>query len=298
MKFQKFTVLSFVLMVFSITSCSSEDSPAQEQEQEINPANQKLTSITFPSSFNLAYMMDKQELKYDDLKRLSLNGVVEIKYVNDELIETNLLEENISNIDLEAKTYIKLKDKNIVSVISNRIFKKLTGEVYSIERDSTAFTYENEYLSKVVTYFKQSGDYGEGKYRLEKQLDFQVTNGNITQIKTSQYGDSYITNYTYDSSPNIPMNDFGYETPLHKIGIDRVLVHDKIGKKNANNIVSIENVFNEVPFQRSYKTINFKRNLDKFGRITEILLSGTCVTSNPNSVASNFTDEKLIFEYK
>lgn len=298
MKFQKITIFPFALIILLATACSSEDSPKDEQEQEINPANQKLVSITYPTSSNLAYMNDKQEYQYDDLSRIKLNGAVEIKYVSDDLIETNLLEDNMSNVDLEAKTFIKLKEKNIVSFIGNRVFKKLTGEVTSIDRDSTVISYENGYLFKLVTYFKSITTGSTGKYYLQKQIDFTITNGNITQTKTTEYGDVVVTNYTYDSSPYIPMGDFGYETPLHKVGLIKPLFYNKLGKSSANNIIKIENVFTKTPFQKSYKTISFKRNFDKYGRISEILLSGSCVTSNPDNVATDFTDEKVLFEYK
>ncbi|WP_264529660.1 hypothetical protein [Flavobacterium sp. N502540] len=301
MKFQKLPLLPLALIVLSLYSCTSEDSPTSGEITDpvvINPAEQKLVSIAYPSSSNLAYMMDKQEFKYDNSKRINIIGsYLSVSYVGDDLIETKTLGDNVSNADIENKTSIVLKNKNVATIISNTVFKRTTGETYSIERDSTVYSYANEYISKILSYHKKFVD-GDGKYRLQRQLDFQVTAGNITQVKVAEYGEIVVSNYTYDSTPNILMGDIAYETPLSLIRGHNILLHDKLGKRNVNNVVSMENVFKETPFQKSYKTVNYRRNVDKYGRISEIVLSGSCVTSNPLNTATNFTDEKVIFEYK
>ncbi|MFH6935374.1 hypothetical protein [Flavobacterium sp. FlaQc-30] len=298
MKLNFFSLLSLTIILLNLSACSSEDSPKSDQPETIDPAAQNLVSITFPTSSNMAYMTDKQEFKYDDKRRINLIGnYYAITYVNDDLIETKNLGDNVSNANIENKTSIILKNKNISLVISNTVFKRTTGEVYSIERDSTVYTYDNEYIAKIVKYHKMSVD-GDGKYRLDKQLDFIVTDGNITQVKTLEYGDVVVSNYKYDSEPNILLGDIAYETPLFKVDGYEILTHNKLGKRNKNNVISMENVFTETPFQKSYKTVNFKRNLDKSGRISEIIISGSCVTSNPLNSATNFVDEKVIFEYK
>lgn len=298
MKFKIFSLLSLTIVLLSLSACSSEDSPESNEPETIDPAAQNLVSITFPTSANMAYMSDKQEFKYDDKKRINLIGsYYSITYVNDDLIETKNLGDDISNADLENKTSITLKNKNISLVISNTVFRRTTGEVYSIERDSTVYSYDNEYISKIVRYHKMSID-GDGKYYLDKQIDFTVTDGNITQVKTLEYGDVVVSNYIYDSEPNIFLGDMAYETPVFKVDGYQIITQDKLGKRNKNNVISMENVFPETPFQKSYKTVNFKRNLDKFGRISEIIISGSCVTSNPLNFATDFTNEKIIFEYK
>lgn len=298
MKFKIFSLLSLTIVLLSLSACSSEDSPESNEPETIDPATQNLVSITFPTSANMAYMSDKQEFKYDDKKRINLIGsYYSITYVNDDLIETKNLGDDISNADLENKTSITLKNKNISLVISNTVFRRTTGEVYSIERDSTVYSYDNEYISKIVRYHKMSID-GDGKYYLDKQIDFTVTDGNITQVKTLEYGDVVVSNYIYDSEPNIFLGDMAYETPVFKVDGYQIITQDKLGKRNKNNVISMENVFPETPFQKSYKTVNFKRNLDKFGRISEIIISGSCVTSNPLNFATDFTNEKIIFEYK
>ncbi|TCN59395.1 hypothetical protein D0809_05745 [Flavobacterium circumlabens] len=301
MKFQKLSLLPLDLMVFSLYSCSSDDSSESDQEVVIvTPAEEKLVSVSNPSGSNMAYMQDKQEFKYDDQKRVNLVGYYfSISYVNDELIETKTLGDDVSNADIETKSSITLKNKNITSIISNTVYKRTTGETYSIERDSTVYSYENEYISKIVHYQKRSIT-GDGKYRLERKMDFQVTNGNITQVKTNDpYNGIVVTNYTYDNTPNILMGDFAYETPLSLVRGYNILMHDKLGKRSANNIVTMENVFTETPFQICYEKISYKRVLDKSGRIKEILLSGNSITSNAAYYPlGNFKDEKVIFEYK
>ncbi|RXM42592.1 hypothetical protein, partial [Flavobacterium sp. YO12] len=146
MKLNFFSLLSLTIILLNLSACSSEDSPKSDQSETIDPATQNLVSITFPTSSNMAYMTDKQEFKYDDKRRINLIGnYYAITYVNDDLIETKNLGDNVSNSNIENKTSIILKNKNISLVISNTVFKRTTGEVYSIERDSTVYTYDNEY---------------------------------------------------------------------------------------------------------------------------------------------------------
>lgn len=303
MQLKKLPLLSFALMLLSLSACSSDDSP--EPPKVIDPVVEpvvvplKLVSITYPKGTNMAYMQDKLEFKYDDQKRVNLIGYyLSVSYISDELIETKTLGDDISNEDVEEKSSITLKNKKITSVITNTVSKKTTGEVNSIQRDSTVYSYENEYIAKIVNYQKRYIT-GDGKYRLAKQMDFQVTNGNITQVKTTVDEEVVVTNYTYDANPNIVMGDFAYETPLSLIPGYDILTYDKLGKTSVNNIVTMENVFTEVPLRISYQKISFKRVLDKSGRISEILLSGNSISSNPAYYPlTNFTDEKVIFEYK
>lgn len=302
MKLSKKLLFLIPFIFLTISSCSSDDSSPNPEPEVVNPANQKLVSISYPSSMLLAYMRDGEQYGYDDSKRINKiisssfsNGVI---YVNDNLIEVDLLTENISNVDMAQKTSMYLKNNSIELSISNTISKRIdTGVIYRIDRDSTVYTYENEYISKVMLYHKTLIQ-GDGKYRLEKQIESKVTNGNITQLKRTAFGEVIITNYTYDTNPNISMGEFAYETPFFLIGGSNVIWKDKLGKKNTNNIIAIENEYTEIPFQKSYKKINLKRNLDKYGRLSEILMSGSSITSNPNNTSTDFTDEKVIFKYE
>lgn len=289
-------------MMLSLSSCSSDDSSKSDEKTDpvvVAPVEEKLVSITYPRSEKMAYSVDNEQFKYDDQKRVNFIGYyLSVSYVNDELIEMKTTGDDITNADLEEKTSIKLKNKNITSIIANRAYKKLTGETSSVYRDSSVFSYENEYLSKIVTYAKRSVD-GDGIYRLKRQLDFKVTAGNITQVKTTDTDKVVITNYTYDNTPNVLMGDFAYDTPVSLVRGYYILTHDKLGKRSANNIIAMENVYTEAPLQISYEKLTYKRVLDKSGRISEIWLSGNSITSNQAYYPlTNFTDQKVIFQYK
>lgn len=302
MKFQKLSLLSLALIMLSLSSCSSDDSSKSDEKTDpvvVAPVEEKLVSITYPRSEKMAYSVDDEQFKYDDQKRVNFIGYyLSVSYVNDELIETKTTGDDITNADLEEKTSIKLKNKNITSIIANRTYKKLTGETSSVYRDSSVFSYENEYLSKIVTYAKLSVN-GDGIYRLKRQLDFKVTAGNITQVKTTDTDKVVITNYTYDNTPNVLMGDFAYDTPVSLVRGYYILTHDKLGKRNANNIIAMENVYTEAPLQISYEKLTYKRVLDKSGRISEIWLSGNSITSNQAYYPlTNFTDQKVVFQYK
>lgn len=302
MKFPKLLFL-IPLIFLTISSCSSDDSSQDNEPEVVNPTSQKLISVVYPSSQLMAYSMPREEYRYDNLKRINsilspgyLNGVT---YVNDNLIEADLLMENVSNFDIEQKVSMHLKNNIIEFSITNKIFRLTdTKAIYRVDRDSTVYTYENEYVSRVMIYHKTLIQ-GDGKYRLENQIDSKVTNGNITELKRIEFGKVIITNYTYDTNPSISMGDLAYDTPLFLMGgLFNIILKDRLGKKSANNIIAIENTYEEIPFDKSYKKINFKRNLDKYGRLSEILMSGSAITSNVNNVSTDFTDEKVIFKYE
>ncbi|WP_166924527.1 hypothetical protein [Flavobacterium poyangense] len=310
MRFLKLPFIFPFLILSTITSCSSDtDSPSTPDPvlpEVVNPANEKLVSVVYPFSSNIPYMMDKQDFEYDNLKRISkiaLGGFVHgITYVNPDLIEINLLDDPIEGIKMQSKKTITLKDGNVVLIVDRKFdVYAAANEVRNSQTDSTLFSYTNKYLSK-VQFYRKSVNWGNS-YSLNKQVDFQQVNGNITQAKITEVksGIGTVVNYTHDASPYMNMGDMVYETPLYYGSVEglHIFFKDKLGKNNVNNITKAELSYEKsLPGYFAYKTINFSRNVDKHGRLTEILLSGTTIKDINETPAGNFINEKMSFIYK
>lgn len=309
MRFSKLPFILFSSICITITSCSSDEDSASDtlpvQPEVVNPANEKLVSVVYPFSNNIPYMMDKQTFEYDNLNRISkikfTGFVYGVTYVNPDLIEINLLEDPIEGRKMVSKKTISLKDGNVTLIVDKKFdLIEATNESKNAETDSTLFSYSNKYLSKVQFYGK-SVNWGNS-YSLDKQFDFIEVNGNITQAKeTSEYSGITEVNYSYDSNPYVNMGDMVYETPLYFGSVEglHVFFKDKLGKKNVNNIAKVDFSYEKRSNQfLGYRTIFFTRNLDKNGRLSEILLSGTLTKSVDGTPSSSFNNEKMSFIYK
>ncbi len=303
----------FLIVFLSITlfSCSSDDSSTmnetgQEEGGEDEITNQKLTAVSFPSGQNLAYSNDQINFEYDESEKISKiytigeGTIYGVTHVDDNLIEMELLQENISNAELQEKKSIHIKNNSIEFIVTDRSFKFIGDNRTEYFRDSISFIYANNYISKIESYTKKSTSKPIlTEYIKNNDLVFEITNGNITKVVKTE-GELIKTSvYTYDENPYIELGEYAYETPFN-FGFDYILIHDKIGKGNSNNIVSITNTF-ETPYDLipEYESINYKRVMDEEERIQEILLSGKTIATHPSYPSSTtFADEKVIFTYK
>lgn len=309
MRSEKLLLFLLPIIFFTITSCSSdsEDSPTKpepEKPEVINPANQKLVSIVYPQSMDIGYSKDPQTYEYDDLKRVnkvSFTGwVYGVTYVNENLIEVEMLDDPIAGLKQHSKRSFHLQNGNVALVVNSSYdIVESTKEVRAGTKDSILYKYTNNYLSRVEHY----GSNNNGiNYRLNRQVDFKIENGNVTQTKETGYaGEVVEVNYTYDSNAYINMGDMIYETPLsyvNNFGMD-IVVKDRLGKKSTNNIIKIDNIYKAyLPQPTSFNSITLKRNVDEFGRISEILMSGTTLTVLNSNNFKNFNDVKMSFIYK
>lgn len=309
MRSEKLLLFLLPFIFFTITSCSSDsgDSPTKPtpvQPEVINPANQKLVSIVYPRSMDIGYSRDPQTYEYDDLKRvnkISFSGwVYGVTYVNDNLIEIDMLDDPIAGFKQNSKRSLHLQNGDITLMVNSSFdVVEATKEVRSSSKDSVLFKYTNNYLSRLEYY----GSSNNGKnYRLNRQVDYKIENGNVTQMKETGYsGEVVEVNYTYDNSPYINMGDMIYETPFFyafNYGMD-IVVKDRIGKKSTNNVIKIDNIYkNYLPQPTAFNSITLKRNLDEFGRLAEILMSGTTITEVNSTNFKKFTDVKMSFIYK
>jgi hypothetical protein len=304
-------LLPFLLLFifFTITSCSSDDNvsstkPNPVQPEVINPASQKLISIDYPYSPDIVYSKDDQTYEYDDLKRvnkISYSGwVYGVTYLNENLVEINMLNDPFAGRRENSKQLLHLQNGNITLMVKSSFdVIELTNEVRNSQKDSVVFKYTNNYLSGLEEY--QSRNNGKN-YSLNRQVDYKIENANIIQMKETGYsGEVVEVNYTYDNSPYIDMSDMIYETPFFYAtkASKSIVTKDRIGKKSANNIIKIDFKYkNYLPHRKAFNSIVLKTNLDKFGRLAEVLMSGTTKTEVNSTNFENFTDVKTSFIYK
>ena len=305
MKPSKFLIVTVFLISILNTSCSSDDNLKQPIdsliEQPVNPSSQNLFSISSPRGQDMAYSGDTQEFEYDNLKRItkiSFGGIVfGVIYANENLIETNLLQENISNVNLTLKSLYYIQDNKIQYILKNAISRSVDTNIFQDkERDSIQFTYVNNYISKIEEYSKFTRTVNFPAYKLEDKTEFEITNGNITRTQRTNLNIGIITStFTYDDKPYIPMSEFAYETPYY---LNNILIEKYIGSKSKNNVIRVVNVYPQIAASQKYfEVVNYSRELDQFGRLQYINLSGNTITTNP-FINSSFSNKKTVFTYK
>lgn len=294
MKFLKLLLLAFLFLNYS---CSSETEEEVESPKKIN---NKLVSISYPKDTG-SYMMDRTFYEYNtsgQINKISFYGnSYNVIYVSENLIELNLIKDNILNAEIKETIYINLKNNSVQNSVTHTVFKALNYTQYS--KDSIAYIYKNDYPYK-VNYYTKMGDKNpiSNNYELIKSITLTVEDGNITKAITTEGKTTKVSTYTYDNNSHINLGEFTYEMPL---GLDfkHILIHDKLGKKSTNNIVSVKNTF-KTPFELvpEYKTIDYTRVLDSHNRLIEISISGKTISTHsgyPSSVS--FTDKSGIFSY-
>lgn len=298
---KKITFLAILSIQVLTSACSSSDNelPSSENNQPNNPPTQintKPLSITYPydSDNNLAYYQDKKIYTYDNEKvsKISYGGTIyDVKYIDSNLIELNLLQENVSNANEKEKKSIYLINNNVQYILID----KTTTFSNRIDRskDSISYSYSNNFPVKIEYYHKTPN---LTPYNLSKKIEYTISNGNIITSKTIENQTTEIRNYTYDNNSHVKYGELAYETPLN-LGIEYILIHDKTGNENLNNITSvtqtIESTYNSFMY---FKTINYTRKIDLNNRLQEISMTGTTFVTS-TSTNKNFSDQKIKLEY-
>lgn len=318
MKFKKLLLPFLPLIFFSIVSCSSDSEdpqPISKDPEVIAPITEKISSIKY--SYNevqvLPYNFNEEKYEYDNLKRINKINVegwiYNVTYVSSDIIKISLIEDSVIGYKDYSEKTLKLKNGDVTTIVDRRYFRdESTNELSDLKIDSTTFTYSDRYLSKIQNYL--SKNHGKS-YTLENQLDFQVTDGNITEVKrvNTSIGNISVAKYKYDTNAYINLGDINYETPFFfakSAGVG-IFLHDKLGKKSKNNIVEIEFDHHEdlVYFigYTYFKNISIKRNFDKLGALSEILMSGTTYMhskkgATTTTTTKTFSDAKMSLIYK
>ncbi len=202
---------------------------------------------------------------------------------------------------IEGKYSLILNNSLIESVVKKLVYKKRYSlEVYQTSADSVLIKYANGFISNIKKYKKNwniSSFNNNNDYKLSEELDYEITDNNITKVIRKKQLLTIISKYTYDDEPYVNMGEFKAENPYTLY--HNILTYDKLGNKNANNIIKVENEFIGVPFGKYFKYINFERNLDEFGRIKKILMTGESISENPNNTTEmSFTNEEYTFTYQ
>ena len=297
------TFLSTLTILAVTISCSSSDNelPSSGNDQPDNSQttiNTKPLSVTYPydSNYNLAYSQEQKTFTYENEKvsKITYGGFVySVKYTNSNLIELDLLLENVSNTDIKEKKSIYLNNNTVQYILidNTTIYSNRVEHI----KDSISYSYINNFPSKIEYYQKTPG---KTPYSLSKKIEFTISNGNITTSKTTDNQETETRNYTYDNNPHIKYGELAYETPLN-LQIEYILIHDKIGIENLNNITSVSQTI-ESPYSSLmyYKTINYTRKIDTNNRLLEISMTGTTlVTSSSSTVNKEFVDQKIKLAY-
>lgn len=303
---------TLLLLISTITlfSCS-KDSPPNVADTNIDPNSENLFSIRYPYSQDLPYNRDPYKFEYDNSKRIvkysisnsSTPYTIGITYVNPNLIETNLLEDGISNFDITAKSLYTLQNNKIQYAVTKTIRKNVGSQlIYDTTIDSTLFSYDNNNIVKVETYSIGRDSPDRPGYFLQYKIDYQLSNGNITKtiFTNGPYSSSrlnYTSNFTYDNQPYIPFGEFAYETPISNF-VNYILLDKFTGNKTVNNIVKVVKSYPIGFLEKSFETINYTREVDQFGRLKNIFMSGNIINSGSNQNNSSFTNQKIEFIYK
>lgn len=317
MKFKKLLLSFLPLIFFSIVSCSSDSEnpqPTIKDPEVIDPATKKISTVkySYDGVHPLPYILNEVKHEYDNLNRISkinLDGwIYSVTYVSSDIIKVNLIEDPVAGYKNYSEKTLKLKNGDVTTIIErSSSLNESTNETFGVKIDSVAFAYSDRYLSKIQNY--SSKDNGKS-YTLASQFDFQVTDGNITQVKRAgiSIGNISITKYKYDTSAYVNFGDINFETPIFcTSGAFATFFNDKLGKKSKNNITDIEFENNEdVVYFIGYtyfKNISIKRNFDKSGELNEILMSGTTYRYSKNGPTTTtstktFSDAKLSLIYK
>ncbi|MFH6989207.1 hypothetical protein ACHRVW_15815 [Flavobacterium collinsii] len=317
MKFKKLLLLFLPLIFFSIVSCSSDSEnpePTIKDPEVIDPVTKKVSTVkySYDGGHPLQYILTEVKHEYDNLNRISKISVggwiYSVTYVSADIIKINLIEDASAGYKEYSEKTVKLKNGDVTTIIERSSYvNESTNEASGLKIDSTNYAYSDRYLSKIQYY--SSKDNGKS-YSLGGQIDFQVTDGNITQVKRTNIsiGNVCITKYKYDNSAYVNFGDINFETPIFcASGVFATFFYDKLGKKSKNNIVDIEFDNNEdIVYMFGYtyfKNISIKRNLDKSGELNEILMSGTTYRYSKNgptitTSTKTFSDAKVNLIYK
>lgn len=270
-----------------------------DEEIEDQEVNTNISSISFPQGTG-SYFMDKNTYEYNEsnqIEKISFGGTVYgVEHIGDEKIELTLLYDNVTNLDTEIVKTIHLEDNVVQYIVTNTKFVATNGYTQQ-KRDSISFKYSDNYPSR-IEYYSKHLIHSPNSYDLVKEVDLTMINGNIVKKVTSQDNLIKTSNYEYDNETHIEHGENIYETPMF-IGFEYILIHDKLGERNTNNIIALTNDFDTSDeFVSQYKTINYSRVMDSNNRLVEISISGTTIATDPSYPSSaSFSGKKGLYAY-
>jgi len=314
MKFLKLTsLLAFLLLFFSCSSDDTGNGPA------IEVLNSRIASIDFPEDQSLLNVYSDVAFEYDDQNRITKitpivpGPIYGISYPSADIIELEVLEGFLTNANVTSKSIVKLQNDKVQHIVTDVFFESVDGAIERVSKDSTVFSYQNNYISSMKSYRKIATNMPLPEtYSLVSDIEYLVENGNIVETISNISmmnldGEIYeefvkTSTYTYDNTAQIPFGNVIYEGIVYLgYGFDFIL-KDKMGQQNTNNIMSVASSYATDFDYDAYETINFERTIDETtGNLQEIVMSGTItpgtILSHPDFVPT-FTNKKIKFNYE
>ena len=305
----KINLLTTYLLLFStlFLACSKEDSTSnyksEQKDEDIENLKYRLSKIDLNHSSSQPYYIDDLSYTYAEngkLNTIQQGGFIyQVSYPNESLIELNLVEENISNVDLTKRYSIYLKEGKIDYINQWNIYK-FSDERIDAFSDSTSYTYNGNKLMKIETF-----DLGNSNHELTRYINFTYKDGNVTK-SNSLISNTYCTSsYEYDDTPNIDLSEAKFESPVFRFNsLCYMLIYDKLGEQNQNNLLSKSIDYDDTLFIPKFTKINYDYILDeKTGLLNTIELSGTARCDSQERYpdfypSKEFNDIKVTFEFE
>ncbi|WP_062056199.1 hypothetical protein [Aquimarina longa] len=300
MKYYFFTTVILFSILF--LACSKDDSSSVlENEKEEENLKYRLSKIDLNHASKQPYYSSDLSFGYSDngkIDTIQIGGYIyKVSYPKESLIELNLIEENISNVDLTESHKIYVKEGKVDYISNLRVSKFSSGRV-STSSDSLHYFYDGGRLNKIEKFYNK---------KLDASIDLLYKDGNIVKSTTLLpiLSHRHTSNYEYDSNPRIELSDIKYESPIFKFTpLYYMFTYDKLGGQNKNNLRSISIDYDYVLENPQFENIKYNHVLDKkTGLLNTIEHSGVAKCDSqeryPDFYPSrDFNDIKVTFEYE
>ncbi|MCV6630867.1 MAG: hypothetical protein OIF50_13535 [Flavobacteriaceae bacterium] len=283
-----------------LAACASDESTSMvPAHDDVMLSNSVLRKINYPDdNQGLAYSRANQKFVYDDLNQLAEIHfgplIYTVNYVHDNQIALNLVQHDLQNLKWSDTKLLIFKDNNLNHILT---YSKFTSKDYRIEsKDSISLWYQQGYLTEIRQYSKilhpEISDYQQ-----YKQINFRIEDGNRVAAHIEENGQNQKKSFTFDQKSYLPFSDFALESPVY-FGFYQLLIHDKLGKNNKNNIRSVCNASNDSLYAKDrFEFIQYQYEIDDHHRLKSIAMLGTTSALNPDLPQKEFVGQKTYFDY-
>ena len=284
MTLKKLVIFCIIAIVLS---CSSDNNGDDFKESENN--NFRLTSVQFPTDQALSAVSiiptRSINYKYDlsnKISQISTNGsVYSVDIISNNLFELNLLEHDLGDeYTITIKRSIHLQNNLVEYIKSESEFFNSRKNTLNYYTDSISYSYADGYISKIESYSKNSS-----KYELKRTYEYQIKDGNVSKIIDTYVGIKNIRKFNYDTKTKVDFSEFAYRSPLYPENfLDYILIHDKMGKQNINNVSSVFCTYDEDYLKSpQIESVEYAHIFSTNGNIKNIEMSGTVIYSKDDT---------------
>jgi len=289
-------IIFLIILIATCFSCGKND----DTEVPTKPTIQHKLSLSKLEIFfgtGINEFIDPVSFKVDSLNRISTISYSGIKHTMSYPDSSLIIFRNVDGTtgDVMDISYIHIESNKVKKICKYPYDKN--GKKQTMPDDSILFTYNNnnnliriDYLTRYIR---------SGNYDLEESYEYTYENGNITKLNRDEFGTKTILNYSYDNQTNI--NNYGEYAPDMPFLFDYYyypLIYDKLGKRNANNIVKVTYTYPNAPSDiRNFDYINYERVLDSNGLLSAIKMTGQRALNDLTS-STTYNDGKISFTYQ